>query len=68
MNDNHRYATGVTRAEQRERNRRYQAKQRRNRRWINLVAQASGIPEQTLLSDRNAEIVAEILRREHLTQ
>lgn len=61
--DNHRYATGVTRQQQRERNQRWQDRQRQQREWIASVAEAAGISKQSLLTPKNAALVAEILRR-----
>jgi hypothetical protein len=57
------YANGVTKDQQLSYNNRYRAKQAHNRRWLQALAEQSQMPMEALTTPRNAEIIAEILRR-----
>lgn len=60
----HRHPNGSTPEQQAAADRRYRERQRVQREWIAAVAEEAGISKESLLTPRNAALIAEVLRRE----
>lgn len=56
------YANGATRQQQLEYNNRWRDKQKHMRSWVDDVAEALGVGRDELLTTRNAQLVADLLR------
>lgn len=58
----HLYANGATREQQLGYNNRWRDKQKRMRSWVDDVAESLGTTRDELLTARNAQLVADLLR------